>query len=65
MWSQVEFTSYDESNAVSLSVPDGQGGYLIKDVSITHTQEYLTRILNQNHTYTLELKMGDKSAQRS
>jgi hypothetical protein len=60
----VTFTNPGPST-ISLSIPDGQGGYLIKDVSITKSQPYVTDLLDLNHTYTLELKWGDRRAQPS
>ena len=53
---------------ISLSVLDsldGKGGYLIKDVSITNSQPYVTDILDLNATYILELTEGSQSAQPS
>lgn len=46
------FTNSDQSNAISLSVSDGEGGYLIKDVSIINSQPYVANILDLNPTCT-------------
>jgi hypothetical protein len=64
-YAQVTFTNSDLSTVISLSVPDGKGGYLIKDVNITNSQPYVTNILDLNQTYKLELKKSGKSAQPS
>ena len=53
---------------MSLSIPDGQGGHLIKDISVTNSQPcYVTRFLYLNATYALELKavIAGVSAQSS
>ena len=65
-YAQVTFAKSDRSNSTSLSVLDGKGGYLIKDVSITNSQPYVTTdILDLNATYILELTEGNQSAQPS
>ena len=62
---QVTFTNSDQLDAISLSVPNGKGGYLIKDVSITNSQPYVTDILDLNVTYTLELTKCNQSTKPS
>jgi hypothetical protein len=63
-YAQVMFTSSNpnQSNTISLSIPDGQGGYLIKDVSITTNSPCTTNVLDVYAIYTLELTLGGVSA---